>query len=254
MRRITRTEALCLRTADVMESSRLVTLFSPEHGRLAGMARGARRPKSRFGAALDRFALSRVIYYWHQEKTVFTISDAELVRSFSVLPLLPGRFLAAEQVTEFLLRTVRPFDALHAQVPEGNTQLFQLTIAYFDALEKREEGFPTLVASFLLKAASFLGFRPELRRCLHCHQPVEGDRACSFDHLLGGITCPDCSPQSRGVKLAPGARERLVALLHGPVAGLEPSDADREHLGLVLGFVTHHLDPLLLHSFRWQEL
>jgi len=254
MRRITRTDALCLRTADVMESSRMVTLFSPEHGRLSGLAKGARRPRSRFGAALDRFAYSRVIYYWHQEKTVFTISDAELVRSFSGLALHPGRFLAAEQVAEFLLRTVRPFDVLHAQVPEGNAQLFQLTLAYFDALEKCEAGFPTLVASFLLKAASFLGFRPELRRCLHCRKTVAPECAASFDYLMGGITCADCSPQGRGLALEPEARARLVAMLHSPVAGLEPCEADKEHLGLILGFVTHHLDPLLLHSFRWQEL
>jgi DNA repair protein RecO (recombination protein O) len=254
MRRISRTEALCLRTADVMESSRLVTLFSPEHGRLSGLARGARRLKSRSGAALDRFAHSRVIYYWHQEKTVFTVSDAELVRSFSGLTQLPGRFLAAEQVAEFLLRTVRPFDVLHAQIPEGNVQLFQLTLAYFDALEKFDAGFPTLVASFLLKAASFLGFRPELRRCLHCHKPVPADSACCFDQIRGGVTCPDCSPGGRGTKLEPEARARLVAMLHRPAAGLVPCDVDREHLGLVLGFVTHHLDPLLLHSFRWQEL
>ncbi len=65
MQRIVRTEALCLRSRPIRESSKLVTFFALDEGRLVCVARGARRPKSKFGAALEPFAVSRIIYYRH---------------------------------------------------------------------------------------------------------------------------------------------------------------------------------------------
>src|SRR5512147_2681448 len=101
MRRIVRSEAICLRVQDYHESSKLVTFFTLEHGKVSCLAKGARRLRSKFGAALDLFAQSRIIYYSHETRTLLTLSDAELVHSFSGLALRPERFLAAEQMSEF---------------------------------------------------------------------------------------------------------------------------------------------------------
>jgi DNA repair protein RecO (recombination protein O) len=283
MRRIVRSEAICLRVQDYHESSKLVTFFTLERGKVSCLAKGARRLRSKFGAALDIFAQSRIIYYSHETRTLLTLSDAELVHSFSSLALRPERFLAAEQMSEFALRVIQPLDP--------SPQLYRLLLNYLGVLESFQ--FPvsssqrkdrslltsdfspltsdfvcsSLVCSFLLKAASFLGFRPELRRCLICRRPIENQRPAYFDPGRGGIVCPRCAGDNpRGTRLDPASLDTLAFLLYTPASEIasltgslvpRPSspiptpDSPIPLLDLVLGFLGHHFDPLVLNSFHW---
>ncbi|MCX6840676.1 MAG: DNA repair protein RecO [candidate division WOR-3 bacterium] len=282
MRRIVRSEAICLRVQDYHESSKLVTFFTLEHGKVSCLAKGARRLRSKFGAALDLFAQSRIIYYSHETRTLLTLSDAELVRSFSGLATEPERFLAAEQMSEFVLRVIQPQDP--------SPQLYQLLLNYLTTLEslqdpeaeesrtqgvKGSSGRPgtrilesstprplpgALVCSFLLKAASFLGFRPELRRCLICRRPIESKRPAYFDPGRGGVICPRCAgDKPSGARLDSASLDTLSFLLYTPASEiaslspqfLSPPSSLLPPLDLVLGFLGHHFDPLVLNSFRW---
>ena len=283
MRRIVRSEAICLRVQDYHESSKLVTFFTLEHGKVSCLAKGARRLRSKFGAALDLFAQSRIIYYSHETRTLLTLSDAELVRSFSGLATEPERFLAAEQMSEFVLRVIQPQDP--------SPQLYQLLLNYLSTLESLQSSdsanlqsaicnlqspgprpptpdpYPALVCSFLLKAASFLGFRPELRRCLICRRPIESKRPAYFDPGRGGVICPRCAGENpSGARLDSASLDTLCFLLYTPaseIASLAASlvprpsspiptpDSPLPLLELVLGFLGHHFDPLVLNSFRW---
>ncbi len=283
MRRIVRSEAICLRVQDYHESSKLVTFFTLERGKVSCLAKGARRLRSKFGAALDLFAQSRIIYYSHETRTLLTLSDAELVRSFSGLATEPERFLAAEQMSEFVLRVIQPQDP--------SPQLYQLLLNYLSTLESLQDPvcslqssgsanlqsairnlqspsprpltpdpYPALVCSFLLKAASFLGFRPELRRCLICRRPIESSRPAYFDPGRGGIICPRCAGENpSGTRLDPASLDTLAFLLYTPASEiaslsprlLSPPSSLLSPLDLVLGFLGHHFDPLVLNSFRW---
>jgi DNA repair protein RecO (recombination protein O) len=267
MRRIVRSEAVCLRARDYHESSKLVTFFTIERGKVDCLAKGARRLRSKFGAALDLFARSRIIYYWHETRTLLTLSDADLVHSFSGLALSPERFLAAEQMAEFVLRVIQPHDP--------NPQLYQLLLNYLSTIESvspdpghpQTKPFPALVCSFLLKAASFLGFRPELRRCLICRRPLAGPHASYFDAARGGIICQHCAGESpSGVRLDSGSVDTLAFLLYTPVAdissllqspgpqALVPApQSPAALLALVVSFLGHHFDHLALNSFRWHD-
>lgn len=253
MPRIIRTEAVCLAAERYKESSKLVTLLSRDSGILKLVAKGARRPRNRFGAALERFSASRVTYYWHENRSIYTLSDAELIQSYRGLSLLPARFLAAEQITEFLLRTGRPYDPLHARPQEGAGRIYRLIRAYLAVLEESESGFSGLVASFLLKAASFLGFAPDLERCAVCRRRV-GAAVCTFDPQAGGIVCDACGPVERsGLReLLPAQRKELARLLSRPAAEITSTSSD--FLALALTYASCHLDPPLLNSFHWQEL
>jgi DNA repair protein RecO (recombination protein O) len=266
MRRIVRAEAICLRVRDYHESSKLVTFFTLEDGKVSCLAKGARRLRSKFGAALELFAQSRIIYYASETRTLLTLSDAELVHSFSAIALSPERFLAAEQIAEFTLRVIQPHDP--------SPQLYRLLLNYLITLESLPAltpdsrlltPCPALVCSFLLKAASFLGFRPELRRCLICRRPLEDQRPAYFEPSRGGIICQRCAGDDPGgTRLDSAGLDTLAFLLYTPaseIASLVPSSSHPSPipgpespvplLDLVLGFLGHHFDPLLLNSFRW---
>ncbi|MFO7675102.1 MAG: DNA repair protein RecO [bacterium] len=247
MRRIARDLALCLRVRPHRESSKLVTFFTRSSGRLTGIAKGARRPKSRLGAALEPFALSEVTWYWHEQKTVYTISDAALARAHPGIPAEPARFLAAEQFAEFLLRATREHDA--------NEALFRLGVVYLGELEAASgPAIAGLAVSFLLKAASFAGFRPEVRKCLGCGAAAGCGEGWRFDPGRGGAVCPDCGA-GRNAPVVPAAwLAELSRLLHSPASELGGLPPDRELLGLVRAFVARHVEVPAFHSFNWQEL
>lgn len=73
---ITKTEAIVLRTIDYQESSLIATLFTREHGKIAVIARGARKPKSKFAAFLVPGQFLEVVYYMKYTRSVQTLSDA----------------------------------------------------------------------------------------------------------------------------------------------------------------------------------
>jgi DNA repair protein RecO (recombination protein O) len=73
---ITKTAAIVLRTVDFKESSLIATLFTRKHGTVAVMAKGARRPKSKFAALLAPGQVLEVVFYLKSTRNVQTLSDA----------------------------------------------------------------------------------------------------------------------------------------------------------------------------------
>ncbi len=269
MPRIIWTEAICLAAERYRETSKRITMFSAESGLLHLIAKGARRPRNKFGAALERFSASRISFYWHEHRSVYTLSSAEFLCSYSGLTLLPNRYLAAEQIIEFILRVGRPHDPRYDRSQETTHRLYKLTRAYLAAVEQAETGFSQLVASFILKATSFLGFRPELDKCVLCRRQPQEPLAW-FDLQRGGIVCLRCLPAENSSSSSPCSstssvretqpryplqqqeRQTLITLLKQKASELKTTGP--ELLPLVLAYASWHLDSLTLYSFRWQKL
>ena len=81
------TEAIVLRSRKHGETSKIVTLYSREYGKVDVIAKGARDIKSKFGGALEAFAESRIVFYKKDkpEAALYLLSKAEPIRSNSKL-------------------------------------------------------------------------------------------------------------------------------------------------------------------------
>lgn len=82
---ITKTEAIVLRTVEYQESSLIVTLFTRRHGKIAVMARGAKKPKSKLAAFLTPGQMLEVVYYMKTTRSVQTLSDVSYYRKLDQL-------------------------------------------------------------------------------------------------------------------------------------------------------------------------
>lgn len=76
------TEAIILRTYPLKEADKIVSFFSRDMGRVRGVARGAKRQKSRFGATLEPMSHVRVWLYERETRDLLQIDYCELVESF----------------------------------------------------------------------------------------------------------------------------------------------------------------------------
>src|ERR1700730_2494323 len=75
-------EAIILRTFPLGEGDRLVSFLDRQSGRLRGVARGARLPKSRFGSTLELLSYIRIWYFERESRELVRINQCELIESF----------------------------------------------------------------------------------------------------------------------------------------------------------------------------
>ena len=79
---IVKTEGLIIRVMDYLESSKIVTCFTPDHGKISLIAKGARRPKSKIGGSLDLLQHVAIVYYQKDTRELQTLSQVDVISSF----------------------------------------------------------------------------------------------------------------------------------------------------------------------------
>jgi DNA repair protein RecO (recombination protein O) len=234
-RRIVRTRGVVIRTRRLGETSKLVTLYTAEHGKLKVTAKGARRPRSRFGAALELFSEVQAICYLRDERELQTLSDCDVIAAHEgLLPALE-RLAYASAACELV-------DGLTIE-GEPNTRLYQCLTGMLQGLEEVEPPqLEPLFWYFQLRVAAAMGFRPELDQCVVCRRPLAGT-GWWFSAPQGGAVCQDCGPAD-GIRMAE-SNLRLLAGLHrlrGYRRELVPAAPERpaEVRAALRGFLEYH--------------
>jgi DNA repair protein RecO (recombination protein O) len=188
---LVRTEGVVLRTWDLGEHDRLVALLTRDLGRLAGVARGARRVRSRFGGALELFTWGVVVGFEREGHALLRLDAFDIRRPFRVLREDLDRLGQGARMLEAVLRLTAERDPLPA--------VFALLLRALRALETER---PRRVhLAFTLRLLDVLGHRPRLDRCAVCGAAV-GTTGVTFAAAQGGVVCPGCRPREGGVATA----------------------------------------------------
>ncbi len=179
------TQALVLRSVDFGESDRILHLLTPRTGRIAVMAKGARRSRRRFPGTLDFFNRLRVQLERRPRASLARLEHAALERVYDRLRTEPPRFALGCYLLELLDRLA----------PEGGAarDLRRLFDFALDALETLDRVAPDLRLRTLLelRALDAMGLRPELRACVRCAAPLDAAPA-GFHVPDGGPLCAGC--------------------------------------------------------------
>jgi DNA repair protein RecO (recombination protein O) len=228
------TDAVVLHLFDYLESSRIVRVATRELGVQSVLARGARRPKSRFGSSLDVFASGVVQFTARPGRDLHNLTDFDLTRSRMSLAGNLERFAAASVLSELALAFAHPgpddgvFDVL--------TQSLDQLIDVADG-EAMDLG---LAAAWQLIAA--LGFAPSLDACSVCRADIAPDEPTPFSHVAGGLLCAHCRTSAPvGRTLPPAARAALQRWLQGSTSPLTGTSDRRSHIRLLREFLQQHL-------------
>ena len=148
------TPALVLQARKQGETSKIVTLYSEQFGKVSVIAKGAREIKSKFGGALESFALINAVFYHKKERPgLYLLAKADVVRSHSGILLSLERIQRASNVAEIILRT------MHDE--EANQQLFDLLVSTFGELSLAEAApsVDPILLWFLLRFSEMSGFQ-----------------------------------------------------------------------------------------------
>lgn len=196
---IIRTEAVVLRSMEYGETSQIVTLFTRAKGKIAVMARGARRTKSRFGSALQPLSYTQVVFYYKPTRTLQTLSESAHLQPFH----RTSRDL--EKIT-IGLRLVELVNAL-MQEEEPSPMLFNLLLQALHALDAAEERAANVLPYFQLRMARALGFAPAIEREAVQELPPEGGLL-----LLSSGAVAVGTPQASAFRRASRAALRAFAI------------------------------------------
>jgi len=188
---LTISQAIILHHTDYGEADRIVTFLTPDHGRLKGFARAARKSRKRFGAALEPFAEVQLHWTSRSSGDLMSLRDAELVNLRSGLRRdLETLTLAGYgcELTEVL------FDESGIGV-----EVFQLLQAFLDHLDG--SGYSVEARLLLeIRMLSLAGYAPHLQHCAACFGALPNGPV-SFSAEADGSLCPACDGGRSSLKI-----------------------------------------------------
>lgn len=233
-----KTLAITLKSRKWGEADRIVTFYTKQVGKIRAVARGARRLKSRMGAALEPLTLCDLNLFEKSGDSLYRVSQVDLVEPFVKF---------REDLT-LMAAAARMANVVGAVTPDGDPDAH-----VFDTLE---QGLRSLMISddpaftallFQIRLLGLTGFRPQTDQCAACGKmtviqepqfsPVAGGLVCALCAARQGVPC---LPLSRGslaflqqaLRLTPAMVTRLRAA--GQVRG-EVEDAIERYVTVVAG-------------------
>ncbi|MGB0121567.1 MAG: DNA repair protein RecO [Solirubrobacterales bacterium] len=225
-----KTEAVVLRTIRYGEADRILHIYSREYGRLGAIAKGVRKPRSRFGGRLEPFfRLSLVLHRGRGD--LHTVTAAETVEGYPALRSSARGIRAAGDACGAVLRLL---DGTEANQPAYN--LLCRYLALID--EDPASGVAGLggMVTFRLKLALAAGFAPELSGCSRCGAT---DHLTAFSGAAGGVVCPTCEANS--FPFSGEAHDFMVNALGSPMSVSQASSAAAvKQAGRAIGDTLEH--------------
>jgi len=233
-------EAFVLRSYPFKEADLVVSFLTREQGKLRGVAKRARRPKSAFGAGLERLSQVRMSYFQRETRELVNLDSCELlVSQFRLL----SDYRAAvaldyfAEVTDQLLPPAEP-----------NDRFFRLLIAVLEHMRALEQGSVwRAVTYFSLWAVRLSGFLPDLNVCLSCGSLLadgEMRERAFFIRGRDGLLCGECrrTAGTGSYELSVESRGLAEEMLRKPVAQMGQTNWARETCADLRRFLVQQIE------------
>jgi DNA repair protein RecO (recombination protein O) len=198
------TEAIIIKKTRLGEADVILTLYTPNLGKIQGFAKSLRKTKSKMAGHLELLTHSQISLA--RGRNIDTITGSQTIDSFlpikSDLELTSCALYTAELVNQF------------AAADAEDYPIFQLLLATLKRLSQGDNS-ELVLRYFELHLLSDVGYRPQLEQCVACHNPLK-DSGNAFCPAAGGIVCDSCLPtQPFSYPLSSEAQKTLLLLQSG---------------------------------------
>lgn len=179
------TQAIVLQTFKLADADKIVLCMTEKAGLVRGVARGARRLKSKFGASLEPFTLIQLIFFEKETRELVTIKGAEIVKSYFDASRSPEAF----EGLVYILELVKEFAPPH----HADEKLFKMLRACVDFLARTPAESRAASAYSELWTLKLTGFLPDLKACGNCGAALgESFRGQRYISHEGVLWCQNC--------------------------------------------------------------
>lgn len=235
-------DAFVLITYPLAEADKVVVLFTREFGKIRGVARGARRPKSGFGACLEPLSEIHASFFEKETRELVSLRRCELLMS----PFEQG----CSPEGELFLHHISELTDRFQPLAEPNDRVYRL-IKVVMAAFRRGSDVTRLSTYFDLWTLRLSGFLGQWERCTRCQRPY-GDEEI-FLSSEATTFCQRCSPSSAGVIIAPSVRDLVGKIFRHDPLGWMKEDISSSAMQKIR-HVTHQLITSILEHHLKTEI
>lgn len=236
---------LILRKTPYSETSLILKVYTRESGLITLMAKGAKRPKSRFAGVLDFFTLDQFIYPEKSRTEIHTLTDASLIQDFPRVKTDPAVQALAHVFLELYLR--------YLPEPQPSPAHYAWLVGQLESLDGAEgiRDHVLRLCDFILGLCSVSGFSPQFSVCVQCGRDMASASGSArgaalrvhMDPDLGGPVCAACSVTGAGGGPVFSGRalrwlDRVQSL--GELAGHIPRSEELQAEAFLLAFLGKH--------------
>ena len=245
-----KTEAVVLRTRNLGEADKILTLFTESRGKVNAVARGSRRPRNHLMGISQPFVHGAFMIF--RGRNLDSISQGSIIDAQVYLREDLLKMAYASYMVELVDRLTEEYDT--------NEGLFLLLTSVLEQM--RVDGLEARLAKFFeLHLLRLIGIEPQLACCVGCGMaPVPSSNHLSFSAREGGVLCPNCyKERTDALPLSLGALQVMRWLATADMGRLTilqiPTTVEAEIEHLLHGFIDFHLQrPLksleFLHTIR----
>ena len=175
-----------------------MVLFRREFGMVRGVAKGARRLRSRFGSALEPFSEVRVEYFEKEERELVSLQHTDLIRSSFDIASDPESLETYAYIADLLIEFAPPHDP--------NETLYRMVRAVLSARLKHRPEHEALKLYAEFWVLRLGGFLPDWSRCSVCRRTLEASETAVLGEALQ-LICGSCQQHRRaGTSVSPSHR------------------------------------------------
>jgi len=187
-----RSRCFVLKKEDRGESDQLFTVYTKNFGKLEILGRAIRKISSKLRAGINLFYLSDIEFI--QGRVYKTLTDAMVIEKFENIRKDLKRLKIAYKISEVFNELIK-----EQEKDENIWNILIETIQLVNTPEVKNEKLEIVYYYFFWNLISFLGYKPELYKCVICHKSLDS-KNFYFNHKEGGIICANCFKKERGDK------------------------------------------------------
>lgn len=204
------TESLILKTYNLAEADRIVLFLTEDHGVVRGVAKGAKRLKSKFGSALEPFSVVRITYFQKETLELVSIQKADLVTSYFSAAGNPDFLQKFSYLTELLIESSPPHDP--------NETLYRMVRACLESAGQDPARLEAIGFYFEVWLLRLTGYLPQWKTCAECRRVLDTNETASVAPGFN-LVCDRCRSRSSTVRIESIHRDLMSSALR-----LSPSE------------------------------
>lgn len=154
------TEGIILKTYSLAEADKIVLILTEKYGLVRGVAKGAKRLKSKFGGILEPFSVVMADLYQKEERELVSIRNLELKKSFFTHASNPTVLQKLAYLSELLIEFSPPHDP--------NQRVYNMAKICFETIVETPEMIDLIVLYFEFWLLSLGGYLPNWEKCNIC--------------------------------------------------------------------------------------
>ncbi len=195
------TEGLILKSYSLAEADKIIVLLTQNEGLIRGVAKGAKRLKSKFGGSLEPFSIVQVAYFQKEERELVSIREIELIRSFFENASEPQFLQKFSYLVDLIVEFAPPHDP--------DERLYRMTKVCLETAAENYDSLESIAVYFELWILRLGGYLPNWNICDRCKKGLVENETSGLQinfHLF----CKTCQKLRNNWIISPEQRQIFI--------------------------------------------